>query len=136
MPHSNNSVYCYLCFLTSWRTSSPVTMGTQNCRSVVFLFPFLIVIVLPVPEMTTVQSANMPPFRYTRRFFFCRNVGPAPELVRQREAKWIDIMGRWNHILLKKTSKVCGWKQSIGGLHVQNALDLVDEGLHLKPKGK
>uniref|UniRef100_UPI0037E758F1 ecotropic viral integration site 5 ortholog n=1 Tax=Semicossyphus pulcher TaxID=241346 RepID=UPI0037E758F1 len=33
-------------------------------------------------------------------------VGPAPELVRQREAKWISIMSQWDRILLKKTSKV------------------------------
>ncbi|XP_038554563.1 trichohyalin isoform X2 [Micropterus salmoides] len=33
-------------------------------------------------------------------------VGPPPELVRQREAKWINIIGQWDRILLKKTSKV------------------------------
>lgn len=39
---------------------------------------------------------------------FCvRSVGPPPELVRQREAKWINIIGQWERILLKKTSKVC-----------------------------
>ncbi|XP_053179612.1 trichohyalin [Scomber japonicus] len=34
------------------------------------------------------------------------SVGPPPELVRQREAKWINIIGQWERILLKKTSKV------------------------------
>uniref|UniRef100_A0A3Q3JJ85 Rab-GAP TBC domain-containing protein n=1 Tax=Monopterus albus TaxID=43700 RepID=A0A3Q3JJ85_MONAL len=34
------------------------------------------------------------------------NVGPPPELVRQREAKWIDIIHQWDRILLKKPSKV------------------------------
>ncbi|XP_034545553.1 ecotropic viral integration site 5 ortholog isoform X2 [Notolabrus celidotus] len=34
------------------------------------------------------------------------SVGPAPELVRQREAKWISIISQWDHILLKKASKV------------------------------
>ncbi|XP_018524298.1 TBC1 domain family member 10A isoform X2 [Lates calcarifer] len=34
------------------------------------------------------------------------SVGPPPELVRQREAKWINIMLQWNRILLKKSSKV------------------------------
>uniref|UniRef100_A0A3P9IDF5 TBC1 domain family, member 10C n=1 Tax=Oryzias latipes TaxID=8090 RepID=A0A3P9IDF5_ORYLA len=34
------------------------------------------------------------------------SVGPSPELVRQREAKWINIIGQWDHILLKKSSKV------------------------------
>ncbi|KAM4585879.1 uncharacterized protein tbc1d10c isoform 2-T2 [Fundulus diaphanus] len=33
-------------------------------------------------------------------------VGPSPELVRQREAKWITIIGQWHRILLKKSSKV------------------------------
>ncbi|RVE67315.1 hypothetical protein OJAV_G00101620 [Oryzias javanicus] len=33
-------------------------------------------------------------------------VGPPPELVRQREAKWINIIRQWDHILLKKSSKV------------------------------
>ncbi|XP_075336618.1 uncharacterized protein tbc1d10c [Odontesthes bonariensis] len=33
-------------------------------------------------------------------------VGPSPELVRQREAKWINIMGQWDRILVKKSSKV------------------------------
>ncbi|XP_041652950.1 trichohyalin [Cheilinus undulatus] len=33
-------------------------------------------------------------------------VGPAPELVRQREAKWINIISQWDHILFKKTHKV------------------------------
>ncbi|XP_078116676.1 uncharacterized protein tbc1d10c [Sander vitreus] len=34
------------------------------------------------------------------------SVGPAPELVRQRETKWINIISQWDRILLKKTSKV------------------------------
>ncbi|XP_007565923.1 ecotropic viral integration site 5 ortholog [Poecilia formosa] len=34
------------------------------------------------------------------------SVGPSPELVRQREAKWINIIGQWDRILLKKSSKV------------------------------
>ncbi|XP_028272440.1 ecotropic viral integration site 5 ortholog [Parambassis ranga] len=33
-------------------------------------------------------------------------VGPSPELVRQREAKWINIISHWDRILLKKTSKI------------------------------
>ncbi|KAK5897018.1 hypothetical protein CesoFtcFv8_010120 [Champsocephalus esox] len=33
-------------------------------------------------------------------------VGPPPELVRQRETKWINIISQWDRILLKKTSKV------------------------------
>lgn len=33
-------------------------------------------------------------------------VGPSPELVRQREAKWITIMNQWERVLLKKSSKV------------------------------
>ncbi|KAF6726716.1 TBC1 domain family member 10A [Oryzias melastigma] len=33
-------------------------------------------------------------------------VGPPPELVRQRESKWINIIRQWDHILLKKSSKV------------------------------
>ncbi|XP_069550654.1 EVI5-like protein [Brachyistius frenatus] len=36
------------------------------------------------------------------------SVGPSPELVRQREAKWINIIGQWDRILLKKSSKVKG----------------------------
>ncbi|KAJ3587800.1 hypothetical protein NHX12_011396 [Muraenolepis orangiensis] len=35
-----------------------------------------------------------------------RSVGPAPELVRQREAKWIYIISQWDHVLLKKNNKV------------------------------
>lgn len=39
---------------------------------------------------------------------FCiRRVGPTPELVRHREAKWINIIVQWESILLKKTNKVC-----------------------------
>ncbi|KAM9356692.1 uncharacterized protein tbc1d10c [Symphorus nematophorus] len=34
------------------------------------------------------------------------SVGPPPELVRQREAKWINIIAQWDRILQKKTSKV------------------------------
>ncbi|XP_040903432.1 neurofilament heavy polypeptide [Toxotes jaculatrix] len=34
------------------------------------------------------------------------SVGPPPELVRQRETKWINIILQWDRILLKKTSKV------------------------------
>lgn len=38
---------------------------------------------------------------------FCvRSVGPPPELVRQREAKWINIISQWERILTKKSSKV------------------------------
>ncbi|KAM4621627.1 uncharacterized protein tbc1d10c isoform 2-T2 [Polymixia lowei] len=33
-------------------------------------------------------------------------VGPPPELVRQREAKWINIISQWDRILLKKKNKV------------------------------
>ncbi|KAM3867149.1 uncharacterized protein tbc1d10c [Diretmus argenteus] len=33
-------------------------------------------------------------------------VGPPPQLVRQREAKWINIISQWDCMLLKKTSKV------------------------------
>ncbi|KAK2849076.1 hypothetical protein Q5P01_008910 [Channa striata] len=33
-------------------------------------------------------------------------VGPPPELVRQREAKWINIIQQWDRIWSKKTSKV------------------------------
>ncbi|XP_071254913.1 uncharacterized protein tbc1d10c isoform X2 [Salvelinus alpinus] len=32
--------------------------------------------------------------------------GPPPELVRQREAKWINIISQWDRVLLKKSSKV------------------------------
>ncbi|XP_070994739.1 uncharacterized protein [Oncorhynchus clarkii lewisi] len=32
--------------------------------------------------------------------------GPAPELVRQRETKWINIISQWDRVLLKKSSKV------------------------------
>ncbi|XP_051925192.1 uncharacterized protein tbc1d10c isoform X2 [Hippocampus zosterae] len=35
-----------------------------------------------------------------------RMVGPHPQLVRQREAKWINIMDQWQTILLKKTNVV------------------------------
>ncbi|XP_058505896.1 protein split ends [Solea solea] len=34
------------------------------------------------------------------------SVGPSPELVRQRETKWINIILQWDHMLLKKTNKV------------------------------
>lgn len=91
-------------------------MGTKNCRSVVFLFPFLILSALLLFEKTIVQSACTCLHRPFSQISLLstwsshRNVGPAPELVRQREAKWIDIMGQWNHILLKKTSKVCAWR--------------------------
>ncbi|XP_037316592.2 ecotropic viral integration site 5 ortholog isoform X2 [Pungitius pungitius] len=34
------------------------------------------------------------------------SVGPPPELVRHRETKWINIIGQWDRLLLKKTSKV------------------------------
>lgn len=75
-----------------------------------------------VSEITNVHSANKSAPRHASHpakgllspLSCLRNVGPAPELVRQREAKWIDIMGQWNHILLKKTSKVCAWKQNVG----------------------
>lgn len=40
-----------------------------------------------------------------------RSVGPAPELVRHREAKWINIISQWDHILQKKNSKVCCWRK-------------------------
>ncbi|XP_015231630.1 PREDICTED: carabin [Cyprinodon variegatus] len=33
-------------------------------------------------------------------------MGPSPELVRQREAKWINIMSQWDRILIKKSNKV------------------------------
>uniref|UniRef100_H3D6H7 TBC1 domain family member 10C n=2 Tax=Tetraodon nigroviridis TaxID=99883 RepID=H3D6H7_TETNG len=33
-------------------------------------------------------------------------VGPSPELVRQREAKWINIIVQWEQILPKRTNKV------------------------------
>uniref|UniRef100_A0A667XVD2 Rab-GAP TBC domain-containing protein n=1 Tax=Myripristis murdjan TaxID=586833 RepID=A0A667XVD2_9TELE len=36
-----------------------------------------------------------------------RSVGPPPELVRQREAKWINIISQWDRILMKKSSKDC-----------------------------
>ncbi|CDQ86565.1 unnamed protein product [Oncorhynchus mykiss] len=32
--------------------------------------------------------------------------GPSPELVRQREAKWINIISQWDRVLLKNSSKV------------------------------
>ncbi|XP_061106851.1 uncharacterized protein tbc1d10c [Conger conger] len=32
--------------------------------------------------------------------------GPPPEVVRQREAKWLNIISQWDRILLKKTNKV------------------------------
>ncbi|XP_019739815.1 ecotropic viral integration site 5 protein homolog isoform X2 [Hippocampus comes] len=35
-----------------------------------------------------------------------RMVGPHPQLVRQREAKWINIMDQWQTIFLKKTNMV------------------------------
>lgn len=39
---------------------------------------------------------------------FCvRSLGPPPELVRQRETKWINIIQQWDRILSKKASKVC-----------------------------
>ncbi|XP_042348664.1 ecotropic viral integration site 5 ortholog isoform X2 [Plectropomus leopardus] len=34
------------------------------------------------------------------------SVGPSPELVRQRETKWINIISQWDRMLLKKTSKI------------------------------
>ncbi|XP_068596803.1 TBC1 domain family member 10B [Brachionichthys hirsutus] len=34
------------------------------------------------------------------------SVGPSPELVRRREAKWINIIVQWDHILMEKPSKV------------------------------
>ncbi|TNM99246.1 hypothetical protein fugu_013810 [Takifugu bimaculatus] len=34
------------------------------------------------------------------------SVGPSPELVRQREAKWINIIVQWDQILLKRTNKI------------------------------
>ncbi|XP_005723276.1 ecotropic viral integration site 5 ortholog [Pundamilia nyererei] len=34
------------------------------------------------------------------------SLGPPPELVRQREAKWIKIIDQWDRILSKKSSKV------------------------------
>ncbi|XP_071772879.2 uncharacterized protein tbc1d10c isoform X1 [Centroberyx gerrardi] len=36
------------------------------------------------------------------------SVGPPPEVVRQREAKWINIISQWDRVLLKKTNKVKG----------------------------
>lgn len=47
--------------------------------------------------------------------FVIRMVGPHPHLVRQREAKWINIMEQWQTILLKKTNMVC-WRDEI--LHI------------------
>lgn len=38
--------------------------------------------------------------------FYISSVGPSPELVRRREAKWINIMVQWNQILPKRTNKV------------------------------
>ncbi|XP_041698920.2 zinc finger CCCH domain-containing protein 13 [Coregonus clupeaformis] len=32
--------------------------------------------------------------------------GPPPELIRQRETKWINIISQWDRVLLKKSSKV------------------------------
>ncbi|XP_008281848.1 trichohyalin [Stegastes partitus] len=34
------------------------------------------------------------------------SVGPSPELVRHRETKWLSLIGQWDRILLKKSSKV------------------------------
>ncbi|XP_036406779.1 TBC1 domain family member 10A, partial [Megalops cyprinoides] len=34
------------------------------------------------------------------------NEGPPPEVVRQRETKWLNIISQWDRIILKKTNKV------------------------------
>lgn len=116
--------------ITSW----PVAIETLNCNRVVFLFPVLIFRALslyndntkkkgacrnsahdesPVKWLfKTVQLMNETCWKAeilnpVSDVLFCvRSVGPPPELVRQREAKWINIMVQWDRILLKKTSKV------------------------------
>uniref|UniRef100_A0A3Q3DWC7 Ecotropic viral integration site 5 protein homolog n=1 Tax=Hippocampus comes TaxID=109280 RepID=A0A3Q3DWC7_HIPCM len=45
--------------------------------------------------------------------FFIRMVGPHPQLVRQREAKWINIMDQWQTIFLKKTNMVLQCQKGI-----------------------
>ncbi|KAL0974205.1 hypothetical protein UPYG_G00217070 [Umbra pygmaea] len=57
-----------------------------------------------------------PPTTETDRFGFIlgngstaggvRTEGPSPELVRQREMKWINIISQWDQVVLKKSSKV------------------------------
>ncbi|XP_061642686.1 TBC1 domain family member 10B isoform X1 [Phyllopteryx taeniolatus] len=72
------------------------------------------------PKMVTVEDSSgseagseVSPEHETDRFGFivssgaeARIVGPHPQLVRQREAKWINIMDQWQSILLKKTNMV------------------------------
>ncbi|XP_048827599.1 uncharacterized protein tbc1d10c [Brienomyrus brachyistius] len=60
----------------------------------------------------SVFSVSIPPTE-TDRFGFLLGTestvgseGPAPELVRQREAKWLNIIMQWDRILLKRTHKV------------------------------
>nr|XP_023653170.1 ecotropic viral integration site 5 ortholog-like [Paramormyrops kingsleyae] len=60
----------------------------------------------------SVFSVSIPPTE-TDRFGFLLGTestvgseGPPPELVRQREAKWLNIIMQWDRILLKRTNKV------------------------------
>lgn len=50
---------------------------------------------------------KLPKKKNTYVLFCFRRVGPPPELVRQRETKWINIILQWDSMLLKKTNKVC-----------------------------
>ncbi|XP_072251755.1 uncharacterized protein tbc1d10c [Leuresthes tenuis] len=106
-------------------------METPNCKHVVFLFPvlffealrFCAVMTARKVHAATLHSDLKASSEVTFSVFgqasetvnirwvlcvpsFIRIVGPSPELVRQREAKWINIMGQWDRILVKKSSKV------------------------------
>ncbi|XP_028315181.1 TBC1 domain family member 10B isoform X5 [Gouania willdenowi] len=45
-------------------------------------------------------------FLVTNNGSMVRSDGPSPELVRHREAKWINIISHWDHMLMKRSSKV------------------------------
>ncbi|KAM9741830.1 uncharacterized protein tbc1d10c isoform 1-T1 [Menidia menidia] len=67
----------------------------------------------PTEEDSSGSDAGSEVSLETDRFGFiltngstAESVGPSPELVRQREAKWINIMGQWDRILVKRGSKV------------------------------
>ncbi|MBN3311772.1 TB10A protein, partial [Atractosteus spatula] len=59
------------------------------------------------------QLSTGVPARETDRFGFILGTGlssdcegPPPEVIRQREAKWLEIISHWDRFLLKKSSKV------------------------------
>ncbi|KAL4641713.1 hypothetical protein GN956_G10407 [Arapaima gigas] len=62
-------------------------------------------------DVASLQSISIPATETDRFGFLLRSgstigSGPPPEVVRQRETKWLNIMSQWDRMLIKKTNKV------------------------------